>query len=155
MSSKKNPEELRSHRWFGVSDLRSFGHRARAKQMGYGASDFAGKPVIATDVGGRTSHTAIVARALSIPERRLWEAIQANRTERRLAKLDFTDTDRMSGNIKRRLGSVRSVVGASLVALTSRLMIESSSRMKRSSPVGPNTISALYRSAPLDVRPSK
>lgn len=40
-------EDLRSHRWFGVSDLRSFGHRSRTKQMGYTADDYAGKPVIA------------------------------------------------------------------------------------------------------------
>lgn len=44
---KKTPKELRSHRWLGVDDLRAFGHRSRAKQMGYGRSDFAGKPVIA------------------------------------------------------------------------------------------------------------
>jgi dihydroxy-acid dehydratase len=44
---KKTPEQLRSHRWFGVEDLRAFGHRSRAKQMGYARSDFAGKPVIA------------------------------------------------------------------------------------------------------------
>jgi dihydroxy-acid dehydratase len=44
---RKTPENLRSHRWFGVDDLRSFGHRSRAKQMGFGAEDFAGKPVIA------------------------------------------------------------------------------------------------------------
>ncbi|HLL28202.1 MAG TPA: L-arabinonate dehydratase [Xanthobacteraceae bacterium] len=44
---KKKPEELRSHRWFGASDLRAFGHRSRAKQMGYAAADFAKKPVIA------------------------------------------------------------------------------------------------------------
>jgi dihydroxy-acid dehydratase len=25
----KSPENLRSHRWFGVNDLRSFGHRSR------------------------------------------------------------------------------------------------------------------------------
>jgi dihydroxy-acid dehydratase len=43
----KTPEELRSHRWFGLSDVRSFGHRSRAKQMGYGLEDFQGKPVIA------------------------------------------------------------------------------------------------------------
>src|SRR5438128_8577950 len=43
---KKPPEQLRSHRWFAVSDLRAFGHRARAKQMGYSIDDFAGKPVI-------------------------------------------------------------------------------------------------------------
>src|SRR6476646_3820727 len=44
---RKSPEELRSHRWFGVTDLRSFGHRSRVAQMGYGRADYAGKPVIA------------------------------------------------------------------------------------------------------------
>jgi dihydroxyacid dehydratase/phosphogluconate dehydratase len=43
---KKTPEQLRSFRWFGRDDLRSFGHRSRAKQMGYAAEDFQGKPVI-------------------------------------------------------------------------------------------------------------
>ncbi len=45
--TRKKADELRSHRWFGVDDLRAFGHRSRAKQMGYSAADFAGKPVIA------------------------------------------------------------------------------------------------------------
>jgi dihydroxy-acid dehydratase len=45
--SRKTPEQLRSHRWFGVDDLRAFGHRSRVKQMGYGPEDYAGKPVIA------------------------------------------------------------------------------------------------------------
>jgi dihydroxy-acid dehydratase len=43
---KKRPEELRSHRWFGVKDLRSFGHRSRAKQMGFDEADYQDKPVI-------------------------------------------------------------------------------------------------------------
>jgi len=43
---RKRPEELRSHRWYGVKDLRSFGHRSRTAQMGYHRSDYAGKPVI-------------------------------------------------------------------------------------------------------------
>jgi dihydroxy-acid dehydratase len=49
MSTKprKKPEELRSHRWYGVKDMRSFGHRSRTAQMGYHRSDYAGKPVIA------------------------------------------------------------------------------------------------------------
>ncbi len=34
------PEDLRSHRWFGVRDLRSFGHRSRARQMGFDAEDY-------------------------------------------------------------------------------------------------------------------
>ncbi|MDM9559114.1 MULTISPECIES: L-arabinonate dehydratase [Bordetella] len=44
---RKRPEDLRSHRWYGVKDLRSFGHRSRTAQMGYHRSDYAGKPVIA------------------------------------------------------------------------------------------------------------
>ncbi|MFN7086119.1 MAG: L-arabinonate dehydratase [Burkholderiales bacterium] len=47
MRVRKQPHELRSHRWFGVKDLRSFGHRSRTLQMGYAREDFAGKPVIA------------------------------------------------------------------------------------------------------------
>jgi dihydroxy-acid dehydratase len=45
--SRKSPEQLRSHRWLGVNDLRSFGHRSRLQQIGYERADFAGKPVIA------------------------------------------------------------------------------------------------------------
>jgi len=44
---KKKPEDLRSFRWYGMQDMRSFGHRSRAKQMGYDETDFGGKPVIA------------------------------------------------------------------------------------------------------------
>ncbi len=44
--SVKSPQDLRSFRWYGVDDLRSFGHRSRTKQIGYAAEDFAGKPVI-------------------------------------------------------------------------------------------------------------
>jgi dihydroxy-acid dehydratase len=44
---RKTPEQLRSYRWYGVDDLRSFGHRSRTAQMGYAASDYMGKPVIA------------------------------------------------------------------------------------------------------------
>ncbi len=43
---KKSPEDLRSARWFAPDDLRSFGHRSRIMQMGYGAADYAGKPII-------------------------------------------------------------------------------------------------------------
>jgi dihydroxy-acid dehydratase len=44
--SRKRPEDLRSHRWLGVNDLRSFGHRSRLRQFGYDAADWAGRPVI-------------------------------------------------------------------------------------------------------------
>ncbi|MEK9728349.1 MAG: L-arabinonate dehydratase [Alphaproteobacteria bacterium] len=43
----KDKKNLRSERWFGPDDLRSFGHRSRAMQMGYSAEDWQGKPVIA------------------------------------------------------------------------------------------------------------
>ncbi len=43
---RKAPEELRSYRWYGADDLRSFGHRSRTKQMGYWREEFVGKPVI-------------------------------------------------------------------------------------------------------------
>src|SRR5260221_601207 len=46
MTNRKRPEDLRSHRWLGVSDLRSFGHRSRLRQVGYDTADWAGKPVI-------------------------------------------------------------------------------------------------------------
>ena len=43
---RKTPEQLRSHRYFGPDDLRSFGHRSRYKQSGFGTDEFAGKPVV-------------------------------------------------------------------------------------------------------------
>ncbi|MEY3282751.1 MAG: L-arabinonate dehydratase [Acidobacteriota bacterium] len=44
--NRKRADELRSARWLRPDDLRSFGHRSRLKQMGYGSEDYAGKPVI-------------------------------------------------------------------------------------------------------------
>ena len=44
---RRQPSDLRSHRWFGRDDMRSFGHRSRAKQAGFSAEDLSGKPVIA------------------------------------------------------------------------------------------------------------
>ena len=43
---KRTPEELRSFRYFGPDDLRSFGHRSRQKQSGFATEEFEGKPVI-------------------------------------------------------------------------------------------------------------
>jgi dihydroxy-acid dehydratase len=45
--ARKAPEDLRSHRWYGAQDLRSFGHRSRTAGMGYAPEDYRGKPVIA------------------------------------------------------------------------------------------------------------
>jgi dihydroxy-acid dehydratase len=42
----RDPRRLRSWRWFGPDDLRSFGHRSRLRQMGLAADDAEGKPVI-------------------------------------------------------------------------------------------------------------
>ncbi|HEY5862260.1 MAG TPA: L-arabinonate dehydratase [Casimicrobiaceae bacterium] len=58
---KIKPEELRSHRWFGESDMRGFGHHSRIAQMGYSRADYAGKPVIAiintwSDINACHSH---------------------------------------------------------------------------------------------------
>jgi dihydroxy-acid dehydratase len=73
---KKTPDQLRSHRWFGANDVRSFGHRSRAKQMGYAAEDFAGKPLIAiinTWSDLMTCHSHFRTRAEEI-KRGVWQA---------------------------------------------------------------------------------
>src|SRR5512139_1954218 len=46
MTARKSPQHLRSYRWLGVNDLRSFGHRSRLRQIGYDATDWTGKPLI-------------------------------------------------------------------------------------------------------------
>jgi len=76
LSKRKAPEELRSYRWFGVNDLRSFGHRSRTAQMGYDRSDYAGKPVIAiintwSDIN--TCHTHFKQRVEEV-KRGVWQA---------------------------------------------------------------------------------
>ena len=73
---RRKPEELRSHRWYGVDDLRSFGHRSRTAQMGYHRSDYAGKPVIAiintwSDIN--PCHTHFRQRAEEV-KRGVWQA---------------------------------------------------------------------------------
>ncbi len=45
--TRKTYDQLRSARWFAPDDLRSFGHRSRAMQMGYDHADWQGRPVIA------------------------------------------------------------------------------------------------------------
>ena len=63
----KAPEDLRSARWFGPADLRSFGHRSRAMQMGYSEEDWRGKPII----GILNTWSDIIERALFILTRQL------------------------------------------------------------------------------------
>jgi len=76
MSTRKRAEDLRSYRWLGVSDLRSFGHRARLRQGGFDAEDWKGKPVIGiintwSDIN--FCHTHLRARAEDV-KRGVWEA---------------------------------------------------------------------------------
>jgi len=44
---KTGAQALRSARWFAPDDLRAFGHRSRAMQMGYAPEEWKGRPVIA------------------------------------------------------------------------------------------------------------
>src|SRR3954468_22203817 len=72
----KSPSDLRSHRWFGREDFRSFGHRSRAKQAGFSAEDMAGKPVIAilnTWSDANPCHTHFKLRAEDV-KRGIWQA---------------------------------------------------------------------------------
>jgi dihydroxy-acid dehydratase len=76
MTKAKAPQDLRSHRWFGATDLRSFGHRSRALQMGYDLDDFMGKPVVAiintwSDIN--PCHTHFKARVEDV-KRGVWQA---------------------------------------------------------------------------------
>jgi dihydroxy-acid dehydratase len=73
---RKTPDQLRSHRWLGPDDLRSFGHRSRLKQMGFGSEDYAGKPVIGilnTWSDFATCHTHFKQRVEEI-KRGVWQA---------------------------------------------------------------------------------
>jgi dihydroxy-acid dehydratase len=72
----KTPEQLRSHRWYGASGLRAFGHRSRTAQMGYSPADYAGKPVIAvintwSDISPCHSHFRTRAEEI---KRGIWQA---------------------------------------------------------------------------------
>jgi dihydroxy-acid dehydratase len=76
VKQRKKPEELRSHRWYGTKDMRSFGHRSRTAQMGYHRSDYAGKPVIAiintwSDINPCHSHFRVRAEEV---KRGIWQA---------------------------------------------------------------------------------
>ncbi|CAE6725585.1 6-deoxy-6-sulfo-D-gluconate dehydratase [Paraburkholderia nemoris] len=76
MTKRKQPEELRSHRWYGLNDLRSFGHRSRTAQMGYSREEYAGKPVIAilnTWSEINTCHTHFKQRVEEV-KRGIWQA---------------------------------------------------------------------------------
>ena len=74
--SPKAAKSLRSYRWYGPDDLRSFGHRSRAASMGCIHADYAGKPVIGiintwSDVNPCHSH--LRERAEDV-KRGVWQA---------------------------------------------------------------------------------
>ena len=72
----KDAKSLRSYRWYGPDDLRSFGHRSRAASMGCIQADYAGKPLIAiintwSDINPCHSH--LRERAENV-KRGVWQA---------------------------------------------------------------------------------
>ena len=74
--SPRDFKSLRSYRWYGPDDLRSFGHRSRAASMGCTQADYAWKPVIAIintwgDINPCHSH--LRARAEDV-KRGVWQA---------------------------------------------------------------------------------
>lgn len=74
--SFRDPTHLRSHRWFGPDDLRSFGHRSRLKGMGLADDDYKGKPVIGilnTWSDLNTCHSHLRQRAEEV-KRGVWQA---------------------------------------------------------------------------------
>jgi len=76
MATRKKPAELRSNRWYGPNDMRSFGHRSRTAQMGYSRADYQGKPVIAiintwSDINPCHSHFRQRAEEI---KRGIWQA---------------------------------------------------------------------------------
>lgn len=76
MTRRKLAENLRSQRWFATRDLRGFGHRSRALQLGLTHEDTKGKPVVAiintwSDVNHCHSH--LRERAEDV-KRGIWQA---------------------------------------------------------------------------------
>ncbi|MDW3682008.1 L-arabinonate dehydratase [Cupriavidus sp. CV2] len=73
---RKTPETLRSHRWFGKESMRTFNHRSRMAQIGFGAEEYRGKPVIAilnTWSEINPCHTHFKERAQEV-KRGVWQA---------------------------------------------------------------------------------
>jgi dihydroxy-acid dehydratase len=73
---RKQYADLRSARWYGATDMRSFGHRSRTKQMGFSAEDYSGKPVIGiinTWSDMNSCHSHLRERAEEV-KRGVWQA---------------------------------------------------------------------------------
>ncbi len=72
----KQPEDLRSFRWYGGDDLRGFSHRTRTRQLGLDPEEHLGKPVIGilntwSDIN--PCHMHLRERAEQV-KRGVWEA---------------------------------------------------------------------------------
>lgn len=70
------PDQLRSHQWYGTDGLRSFSHRARTRQLGYLPEEHMGKPVVAilntwSDIN--PCHVHLRDRAQAV-KRGVWQA---------------------------------------------------------------------------------
>ena len=94
--TRKKPEDLRSHRWLGVADMRSFGHRSRLRQIGYDADDWTGQ------AGDR--HHQHLERDQSVP--RASALARRQRQARRVAGRRLPD--RTSGDLA--VGDLREAV---------------------------------------------
>ncbi|MFJ2512467.1 L-arabinonate dehydratase [Streptomyces griseoviridis] len=73
---RREPEQLRSHQWYGTDGLRAFSHRARTRQLGYLPEEHLGKPVIAilntwSDIN--PCHVHLRDRAQAV-KRGVWQA---------------------------------------------------------------------------------
>jgi dihydroxy-acid dehydratase len=73
---RREPEQLRSHQWYGTDGLRSFSHRARTRQLGYLPEEHLGKPVVAilntwSDIN--PCHVHLRDRAQAV-KRGVWQA---------------------------------------------------------------------------------
>jgi dihydroxy-acid dehydratase len=74
--TRREPEDLRSHRWYGGDGLRAFSHRARSRQLGLNPEEHLGKPVIAilnTWSGINPCHMHLRERAEQVA-RGVWQA---------------------------------------------------------------------------------
>ena len=61
MTERKN--KLRSARWFAPDDLRAFGHRSRAMQMGYSHEDWQGKPAVSKSTSAEVNGRSFLSRS--------------------------------------------------------------------------------------------
>ncbi len=69
LSADRDSTQLRSYRWFGKDDLRSFAHRQRLQQIGLDRSEFLGKPIVAilnSWNGLSTCHSHLRERAQAV-----------------------------------------------------------------------------------------